>query len=490
MATAVKIEPKPGRLFIGGKWVESASGKTYATINPATAEPITQIADGNAQDADAAVKAARLAFDSAPWAEMSASDRGKILWKIGDLIDKYNEELGTLETIDNGKPIFESCQVDMPMVAEVFRYFAGWATKIHGETAPVRGPFLHYTLREPIGVVAAIVPWNFPLLLASWKVAPALAAANTVVLKPAPWTPLTALRLGEICQEAGLPDGVLNIVTGSSDELGRALVRHPGVSKIAFTGSTMTGQEIARVSADSLKHVTLELGGKSPNIVLADADLDGAVRGATIGIFYGKGEVCAAGSRLFVEKKIHDDFMQKLIDRTKRVQPGDPLDPKTKFGALVSEPQMNKVLGYIQKGKSEGAKLCAGGERAAFGNGKGYFVQPTVFDGVKNDMTIAREEIFGPVLSTIEFENVDEAIREANKNPYGLAAAVWTRDIAKAHRIARRLEAGTVWINTYNNYDPAAAFGGYKMSGYGRELSMHALESYTQVKSVWVNLKD
>jgi acyl-CoA reductase-like NAD-dependent aldehyde dehydrogenase len=298
------------------------------------------------------------------------------------------------------------------------------------------------------------------------------------------------LRLGEICQEAGLPDGVLNIVTGASDELGRALVRNPGVSKIAFTGSTMTGQEIARVSADNLKHVTLELGGKSPNIVLADADLDGAVRGATIGIFYGKGEVCAAGSRLFVERKIHDDFMQKLIDRTKKVQPGDPLDPKTKFGALVSAPQMNKVLSYIEKGKAEGAKLVAGGARAPFGNGKGYFVQPTVFDDVKNDMTIAREEIFGPVLATIVFDNVEEAIREANKNPYGLAAAVWTRDIAKAHRVAHKLQAGTVWINTYNNYDPAAAFGGYKMSGYGRELSMHALESYTQVKSVWVNLKD
>ena len=490
MATAVKIEPKPGRLFIGGKWVDAASGKTYTTVNPATAEPITQVADAGARDADAAVQAARQAYESGPWPEMSASDRGKILWKIGDLIDKHNEELGTLETIDNGKPIFESCQVDMPMVAEVFRYFAGWATKIHGETAPVRGPFLHYTLREPIGVVAAIVPWNFPLLLASWKVAPALAAGNTIVLKPAPWTPLTALQLGEICQEAGLPDGVLNIITGSSDELGRALVKHPGVSKIAFTGSTMTGQEIARVSADTVKHVTLELGGKSPNIVLADADLDGAVRGATIGIFYGKGEVCAAGSRLFVEKKIHDDFMQKLIDRTKKVQPADPMDPKTKFGALVSEPQMNKVLGYIEKGKAEGAKLCTGGGRAAVGNGKGYFVQPTVFDGVKNDMTIAREEIFGPVLSAIEFEDVDEAVRGANRNPYGLAAAVWTRDIAKAHRIARRLEAGTVWINTYNNYDPAAAFGGYKMSGYGRELSVHALESYTQVKSVWVNLKD
>ncbi|HEV2423023.1 MAG TPA: betaine-aldehyde dehydrogenase [Candidatus Acidoferrales bacterium] len=490
MAAAAEIKPKPGRLFIGGTWTDAASGKTFASINPATGAVLTHLADGDARDVDRAVHSARAAFESGPWAEMSASDRGRILWKIGDLIDKYNEELGTLETLDNGKPIFESCQVDMPMVAEVFRYYAGWATKIHGETVPVRGPFLNYTLREPLGVVAAIVPWNFPLLLASWKVAPALACGNTVVVKPAPWTSLTALRLAEIAQEAGLPAGVLNVITGSSDELGRALVRHPEVAKIAFTGATMTGQEIARVSADTLKQVTLELGGKSPNIVLADADIDGAIRGATIGIFYGKGEVCAAGSRLFVDRKIHDEFVEKLADRAKKLQPGDPLEPKTKFGALVSESQMNKVLGYIEKGKAEGASLVAGGARSEFGSGKGWFVEPTVFDNVKNDMTIAREEIFGPVLAAITFDDIDEAVREANKTPYGLAAAVWTRDIGKAHRIARRLQAGTVWINTYNNYDPAAAFGGFKMSGYGRELSMHALDSYTQVKSVWVNLKD
>lgn len=490
MATAAEIKPKPGRLFIGGTWTDAASGKTFSSINPATGAVLTHLADGDARDVDRAVHSARAAFESGPWAEMSASDRGRILWKIGDLIDKYNEELGTLETLDNGKPIFESRQVDMPMVAEVFRYYAGWATKIHGETVPVRGPFLNYTLREPLGVVAAIVPWNFPLLLASWKVAPALACGNTVVVKPAPWTSLTALRLAEIAQEAGLPAGVLNVITGSSDELGRALVRHPEVAKIAFTGATMTGQEIARVSADTLKQVTLELGGKSPNIVLADADIDGAIRGATIGIFYGKGEVCAAGSRLFVDRKIHDEFVEKLADRAKKLQPGDPLEPKTKFGALVSESQMNKVLGYIEKGKAEGASLVAGGARSEFGSGKGWFVEPTVFDNVKNDMTIAREEIFGPVLAAITFDDIDEAVREANKTPYGLAAAVWTRDIGKAHRIARRLQAGTVWINTYNNYDPAAAFGGFKMSGYGRELSMHALDSYTQVKSVWVNLKD
>ncbi len=487
MATALQVQVKPGKLFIGGRWVDAASGKTFPTVNPATGETITLIAEGDGRDAAAAVEAAHKAFHSGPWPEMSAADRAKILWKIGDLIDKYNEELGTLETLDNGKPIFESRQIDMPMTAEVFRYYAGWATKIHGETVPVRGPFLQYTLREPLGVVAAIVPWNFPLLLASWKVAPALATGNTVVLKPASWTPLTALRFAEICQEAGVPDGALNVITGPGSTLGKALVRHPGVAKVAITGETRTGQEILRDSADTLKRVTLELGGKSPNIVFADADLDAAVRGATIGIFYGKGEVCAAGSRLFVDKKIHDDFMQKLVDRAKKIQPGDPLDPKTRFGALVSERQMQTVLGYIEKGKAEGAKLVAGGERVSVG-GKGCFVQPTVFDGVRNDMTIAREEIFGPVLAAIEFGDIDDAVRLANETPYGLAAAVWTRDIAKAHRVARKLQAGTVWINTYNNYDPAAAFGGYKMSGYGRELSLHAIEHYTQVKSVWVNL--
>ena len=488
MATAPQFQVKPGKLFIGGKWVDAASGKTFPTINPATSETITVLAEADERDVEAAVGAARKAFEYGPWPEMSAAERAKLLWKIGDLIDKYNEELGTLETLDNGKPIFESRQVDMPMAAEVFRYYAGWTTKIHGETVPVRGPFLNYTLREPIGVVAAIVPWNFPLLLASWKVAPALAAGNTVVLKPAPWTSLTALRLAEICQEAGLPEGGLNVVTGSTRELGRALVRHRGVDKVAFTGSTQTGQEIARNSADTLKRVTLELGGKSPNIVFADADLDAAVRGATIGIFYGKGEVCAAGSRLFVDKIIHDDILQKLVDRTKKKQSWDPLDPKTRFGALVSEEQMNKVLHYIEKGTAEGAKLVAGGQRAHVGSGKGCFVQPTVFDGVRGDMTIAREEIFGPVLAAIEFGDMEEVVRLANDTPYGLAAAVWTRDIAKAHRVARRLQAGTVWINTYNNYDPAAAFGGYKMSGYGRELGLHALEHYTEVKSVWVNL--
>jgi len=474
----------PGRLFIGGQWVDAVAANTFATVNPATEEPITQVAEGRAEDIDRAVKAARQAFEG-PWAGVSAADRGRLLWKMADLIESRLAEIAEVETLDSGKTITESSRVDVPMAADCFRYFAGWATKIEGETIPVRAPCFGYTLREPLGVVGQIIPWNFPILLAAWKVAPALAAGNTIVLKPAEQTPLTALRLAGIAEEAGLPPGVLNVVTGFGPTAGAALVNHPGVDKIAFTGSTTVGQEIMRRASGSLKRLTLELGGKSPNIVFADADLDLAVRGASNGIFYNKGEVCTAGSRLFVEESLHDALLDRLSAFTAKLQQGDPLDPKTRLGPQVSEGQMNRVLSYVDKGKGEGARLVAGGSRAP---GKGYFVRPTIFDDVQNGMTIAREEIFGPVLSVLRFRDLDEVVRAANDTPYGLAAAVWTKDIKKAHRAARLLKSGTVWINTYGLYDSAMPFGGYKMSGFGRELGRHGLLEYTQTKSVWVDL--
>ncbi len=489
MLTATKAKVEPGKLLIGGEWTASDGG-SFDTINPATGEVITQIASGTVHDVDRAVKAARKAFDdyNGPWQKMAASDRARILWKISDLIEQNIEEIAELETLDNGKPIFESRYVDLPSVIEVYRYYAGWATKIHGETINSRPNAFTYTLREPVGVVAAIVPWNFPLLLAAWKIAPALATGNTVIWKPAEQTSLSALRVGQLMQEAGVPAGVVNIVTGLGRTVGAELVRHPLVDKVAFTGSTAVGKEVMKSAADTVKRVTLELGGKSPNIVFADSDLDAAIKGATTGIFYGKGEVCAAGSRLFVERKVHDEFVAKLADRAKKLKPGDPLDPKTRLGALVSEQQMNKVLGYIESGKKEGAHLVAGGGRVSVDGGKGYFVEPTVFDAVNNTMKIAQEEIFGPVLATIPFDTIDEVAEQANQNVYGLAAAIWTNDIRKAHTLARRLKAGTVWINTYNLYDVALPFGGFKQSGFGRELGMHAIQHYTELKSVWVNL--
>jgi aldehyde dehydrogenase (NAD+) len=478
-----------GKLFIGGRWTDARSGRTFETINPATNQVLTTVSEAGEEDLDAAVSAARKAFEEGPWTKMSGAERGRLLWKMADLLMQKADEVARLETLDNGKPIFESRQVELPLEAEILQYYAGWATKITGDTIPARPGAFTYTLREPVGVVAAIVPWNFPLLLTIWKVAPALAAGNTVIVKPSSNTPLTALKLGEIAQEAGLPDGVLNVVTGKGTVVGMGLVRHPLVDKIAFTGETRTGIEIMKAGADTLKKITLELGGKSPNIVFADADLEAAVRGATLGIFYGKGEVCAAGSRLFVEKKIHGEFMDKLVSRAKKMAPGDPLDPKTRFGAIVSKAQTEKVLKYIALGKEEGARLVAGGERAQVGNLDGNFVLPTVFDDVQPGMRIAREEIFGPVLATLQFSDPEEAIAQANATPYGLAAGIWTRDVAKAHRAARALKAGTVWINTYNRYDPALPFGGFKQSGFGRELGADALEHYTQVKSVWVDLE-
>jgi len=475
------------QLFINGEWRDAASGKTIDVVNPATEEVIAAVPSADRSDVDAAVGAARAAFDG-PWGKLSARDRGRLLWKLGEKLMERADEVAALETLHNGKPIFESRQIEIPAAAECFQYYAGWADKIHGETIPVKGNYLTYTLREPVGVVAAIVPWNFPLLLTSWKVAPALACGNVVIIKPASQTPLTALALADIAQQVGIPPGVLNVVTGPGSRVGQLLVEHPGIDKIAFTGDTSTGRAIMRGSADTLKHITLELGGKSPNIVFPDADLDAAIRGATTGIFYGKGEVCAAGSRLLVDRSIKNEFVDKVAARAKKMVPGDPMDPKTRLGAISSMKQLETDLRYIATAKKEGATLVAGGERADIGTGKGYFLQPTVFANVTPEMTIAREEVFGPVLATIEFADVDEAIARANATSYGLAAAVWTRDIKKAHHVARRLQAGTVWINTYNTYDTAAPFGGYKQSGFGREMSVHALQHYTQVKSVWVDL--
>jgi aldehyde dehydrogenase (NAD+) len=479
---------KAGEIFVAGKWQAPISGETYQPINPANEEPLEAVGKGDERDIDAAVTAARKAFDEGPWPKMSPHERGRIVWKLGDLIQQNLDDMARLESLCTGKTMFDSGKVEIPFAAEVFRYYAGWASKIHGETLQLRDNAFTFTLRHPVGVIGAIVPWNFPFLLSSWKLAPALAAGNTVVIKPASQTPLTALRFAQLCQEAGLPEGVLNVVTGPGGKVGMAMVRDPRVDKIAFTGSTEVGKQIMREASGTLKRLSLELGGKSPNIVFADADMEAAVRGAMTGIFYNKGEVCAAGSRLFLEQSIHDEFMSKLTDRVKTFKVGDPMDKATRMGPVVSKAQMDTVLGYIEAGKREGAQLVAGGQRASVGNGKGYYVEPTIFDGVSNSMTIAREEIFGPVLSVIPFKSVDEGIAQGNATSYGLAAAVWTRDVGKALRAAKAIRAGTVWVNAYNLFDAALPFGGFKESGFGREMGSVGLDGYTEVKTVWVDL--
>jgi len=473
-------------LFINNEWRPALSGKRFPVENPATEEIIAEVALGDAADTDAAVKAARACFESDAWRGMSARKRGRLLFKTADLLEARLDEFSRLETAHNGKTLFES-KIEISMTVNTLRYYAGWCDKITGETLPVEGPFFTYTLREPIGVVGAIVPWNFPLNIASWKFAPALAAGCTMVLKPASETPLTALLFAELIQEAGFPPGAFNVVSGGGSTAGAALVRHPEVDKISFTGSTEVGRQIMKMAADTNKRITLELGGKSPNVIFADADLKAAVRGAQNGIFYGKGEVCAAGSRLLVEKSVHDQVVEQLAEGAKKYAPGDPLDKNTRLGAVVSKKQQEVVLGYVKKGVEEGAALVAGG-KAVKPNGKGYFVEATVFDQVSPEMTIAREEIFGPVLAVMSFDDYDAGVALANRTIYGLAAGIWTKDVAKAHRTAKAIRAGTVWINSYNFYDSGAPFGGFKASGFGRDLGADALDGYLETKTVWVGL--
>ena len=474
------------KLLIGNRWVAAESGRTFATINPSTGEAICQVAEADAVDVDAAVHAAREAFEHGPWRTMNASARGRLLYRLADLIEANAEGLAQLEALDNGKPVSVARAVDVAKAVACYRYFAGWADKVHGKTIPIDGDFLCYTRHEPIGVVGQIIPWNFPMLMMAWKLAPALATGNTVVLKPAEQTPLSALRIGELILEAGFPAGVVNILPGFGPTAGAALASHMDVDKVAFTGSTEVGHLIMEAAARSnLKPVTLELGGKSPNIVFADADLDEAVEGAHMGLFANQGQSCCAGSRVFVERSIYDAFVEKSVARARGRVVGDPFDPRTELGPLVDQSQFDKVMGYIESGRSDGATLACGGDRIG---DRGYFLRPTVFADVRDEMKIAREEIFGPVMSILPFHGVDEAVNRANGTPFGLAAAVWTRDIKKALAVSNGVRAGTVWINCYNVLDTRAPFGGFKQSGIGRELGEYGLQQYTQVKSVIARL--
>jgi aldehyde dehydrogenase (NAD+) len=474
------------RLLIDNDWISSESGKTFPTINPSTGEEICQIAEADAADVEKAVRAARAAFERGPWRKMQASDRGRLLHRLADLIETHADELASLESLDNGKPVAVAKAVDVAATVGCYRYFAGWADKVHGKTIPINGDFFCYTRHEPVGVVGQIIPWNFPMLMQAWKLAPALAMGNTVVMKPAEQTPLTALRIGELIVEAGFPEGVVNLLPGYGPTAGATIAQHMDVDKVAFTGSTEVGHLIMEAAAKSnLKRVTLELGGKSPNIVFADTDLDEAVEGAHFGLFFNHGQCCCAGSRVFVEEKIYDKFVERSGERAKRRRVGDPFDPRTEQGPQVDDIQFEKVMGYIESGRSEGATLVCGGERVG---DRGYFIQPTVFADVQDNMKIAREEIFGPVMSIIPFKSVDEVVARANYTTYGLAAAVWTHDIQKAHAIANSLRAGTVWVNCYNVLDTRAPFGGFKQSGIGRELGEYGLQQYTEVKTVTVKL--
>ena len=476
-------------IVIGGKPAPASDGRLIETCDPATGEAIASIAAGSAADVDRAVAAATRAMG--PWGDLSAAGRARVLFDIASLIEAHAEELATLETLDNGKPLTESMFLDVGIAAEVWRYYAGWCTKIGGQTLPVSPPVgtsFAYTRREPLGVVGLIVPWNFPLLIASWKMAPALAAGNTVVLKPSEMTSLSALRLVELANEAGIPPGVVNLVTGYGHEAGQALIEHRGVAKISFTGSTATGQKIVTASAASLKKLTLELGGKSANIVFPDADLQGAAQGALTGIFLNQGQVCCAGSRLFVHRSVHDELLGELESAAREIQLGHGLADGTEMGPLISPAQRERVEGYLRSGSEEGATLVCGGQRPDGDLASGNFLTPAIFSDVRDDMRISREEIFGPVLTVLPFDDEAEVVRRANDSEYGLAAGLWTSNVTRAHRVAHQLQAGTVWINQYNMLDPAAPFGGYKASGYGRDLGEESLLGFTQTKSVWVSL--
>jgi aldehyde dehydrogenase (NAD+) len=490
MATALETARQPQirqtQCFIGGQWVPAASGKTFETINPATEEVIAEVAAGDKADVDQAAKAARKAFETGPWPKMDARDRGRLIHKLADLIEDEFGELAALETLDNGKPIRDSRAADLPLVLDCLRYYAGYADKIHGQTIPVRGNYFTYTRREPVGVVGQIIPWNFPMLMVAWKWGPALAAGCTIVMKPAEQTPLTCLRMARLAQKAGFPDGVINVVPGYGETAGAAIVKHPGIDKVAFTGSGETAQIIMRDAATTLKRLTFELGGKSPNIVFADADLQAAAAGSHFGLYFNQGQCCCAGSRLFVEEKVYDKFIDRISDMNKTRKLGDPFDPETEQGPQVDQTQFDKVMHYINLGKKEGAECLTGGGR--WGD-RGYYIEPTLFTGVTDDMTIAKDEIFGPVMSILKFKNLDEIVERANKTAYGLAAAVWTRDIAKAHYLANKIRAGTIWVNCYDVFDAAAPFGGFKMSGMGRELGERGLDAYTEWKTVTVSLQ-
>ena len=489
MATISETVPRPQirqtQCFIGGKWVPAASGKTFSTFHPATEEVIAEVAEGDKDDVDAAVDAARDALEKGAWSKMDARDRGRLMYKLADLIEQEAEELAALETLDNGKPIHDARTADIPLVIDCLRYYAGFADKIHGQTIPIRGNYFTYTRREPVGVVGQIIPWNFPALMAAWKWGPALAAGCTIVMKPAEQTPLSCLRMARLAQKAGIPDGVINVIPGYGPTAGASIVKHPGVDKIAFTGEMGTAQTIMRDASTTLKRLTFELGGKSPNIVFADADLDAAAKGAHFALYFNQGQCCCAGSRLFVEDKIHDEFVDRLAAMNTSRRVGDPFDPTTEQGPQVDQAQFDKILSYIDIGKAEGATCVTGGQRVGE---EGFFVEPTLFTNVEDEMKIAREEIFGPVLSVLKFSDFDEIVQRANNTSFGLAAAVWSRDIGKAHRIAEQVRAGTVWVNCYDVFDAAAPFGGFKMSGLGRELGEAGLQAYTESKTVTVAL--